>query len=288
MKSGLKAFYTHFFVLVFFVITALAYFNPVLQGKVIEQSDIRQYTGMAKEQNNFRKKTGEEPYWTNSAFGGMPTYQLGAYYPHDYVKKLDRLIRFLPRPADYLFIYFLGFYILLCCLKVEYRLAALGALAFGFSTYLIIILGVGHNAKAHALAYMPMLLGGIVLTFRGKYLWGFVLTAIAMALEVGANHYQMTYYFMLLVLLLGVVYLINAIRKKKLKNFFTSVGLLLIAVVLGIATNATSLMATKEYADWSTRGKSELTIKPDGSTKTNTKGLSKDYITQYSYGIKNL
>ena len=285
MKSGLKAFYTHFFVLVFFVIAALAYFNPVLQGKVIEQSDIRQYTGMAKEQNNFRKKTGEEPYWTNSAFGGMPTYQLGAYYPHDYVKKLDRLIRFLPRPADYLFIYFLGFYILLCCLKVDYRLAALGALAFGFSTYLIIILGVGHNAKAHALAYMPMLLGGIVLTLRGKYLWGFVLTAIAMALEVGANHYQMTYYFMLLVLILGMVYLINAIRKKKLKNFFASIGLLLIAVVLGIAANATSLMATKEYADWSTRGKSELTIKPDGTTKTNTNGLSKDYITQYSYGI---
>jgi hypothetical protein len=161
----------------------------------------------------------------------------------------------------------------------------LGALAFGFSTYLIIILGVGHNAKAHALAYMPMLLGGIVLTFRGKYLWGFVLTAIAMALEVGANHYQMTYYFMLLVLILGVVYLISAIRKKKLKNFFASVGLLLIAVILGIAANATSLMATKEYADWSTRGMSELTINPDGSAKTNTKGLSKDYITQYSYGM---
>ncbi|MBT8306828.1 MAG: YfhO family protein [Maribacter sp.] len=285
MKSGLKAFFTHFFVLVFFLITSLAYFSPVLQGKVIEQSDIRQFTGMAKEQNNFRTKTGEEPYWTNSAFGGMPTYQLGAYYPHDYVKKLDRLIRFLPRPADYLFIYFLGFYILLCCLKVDFRLAALGALAFGFSTYLIIILGVGHNAKAHALAYMPMLLGGIVLTFRGKYLWGFVLTAVAMALEVGANHYQMTYYFMLLVLILGIVYLVYAIRGRKLKNFFASVGLLLVAVLLGIASNATSLMATKDYADWSTRGKSELTINPDGSPKSNTKGLSKDYITQYSYGI---
>ena len=285
MKSGFKAFYTHFFVLVFFVIAALAYFNPVLQGKVIEQSDIRQYTGMAKEQNNFRKKTGEEPYWTNSAFGGMPTYQLGAYYPHDYVKKLDRLIRFLPRPADYLFLYFLGFYILLCCLKVDYRLAALGALAFGFSTYLIIILGVGHNAKAHALAYMPMLLGGIVLTFRGKYVWGFILTAIAMALEVGANHYQMTYYFMLLVLILGLVYLIYAVRKKKFRNFFSSVGLLMVAVILGIAANATSLMATKEYADWSTRGKSALTINPEGSTKTNAAGLTKEYITQYSYGI---
>ncbi|MBD0777663.1 YfhO family protein [Maribacter sp. ANRC-HE7] len=285
MKLGLKAFFIHFFVFVFFVIVALAYFSPVLQGKVIEQSDIRQYTGMAKEQNDFRKKTGEEPYWTNSAFGGMPTYQLGAYYPHDYVKKLDRLIRFLPRPADYLFIYFLGFYILLCCLKVDYRLAAMGALAFGFSTYLIIILGVGHNAKAHALAYMPMLLGGIVLTFRKKYLWGFVLTAIAMALEVGANHYQMTYYFMLLVLILGLVYLFFAIRKNELRNFFTSVGLLLVAVVLGIAANATGLMATKEYADWSTRGTSELTINPDGSTKTTTKGLDKNYITQYSYGI---
>jgi len=286
MKSGLKAFFTHSFVLVFFVITALAYFSPVLQGKVIEQSDIRQYTGMAKEQNDFRKKNdGQEPYWTNSAFGGMPTYQLGAYYPHDYVKKLDRLIRFLPRPADYLFIYFLGFYILLCCLKVDYRLAAMGALAFGFSTYLIIILGVGHNAKAHALAYMPMLLGGIVLTFRGKYLWGFVLAAIAMALEVGANHYQMTYYFMLLVLVLGLVYLIYAIRKNTLRNFFISVGILILAVALGIAANTTSLMATKEYADWSTRGKSELTINPDGSEKTNTQGLSNEYITQYSYGI---
>lgn len=285
MKSGLKAFYTHFFVLVFFVIAALAYFNPVLQGKVIEQSDIRQYTGMAKEQIEFRKKTGTEPYWTNSAFGGMPTYQLGAYYPHDYVKKIDRILRFLPRPADYLFIYFLGFYILLCCLRVDYKLAAIGALAFGFSTYLIIILGVGHNAKAHAIAYMPMLLGGIVLTFRQKYLWGFVLTAIAMALEVGANHYQMTFYFMLLVLVLGSVYLVDAIRKRKLKHYFGSVGLLIVAVVLGIAANATSLMATKEYADWSTRGQSALTVNPDGSLKENTVGLSKDYITQYSYGI---
>ncbi|WP_291869063.1 YfhO family protein [Maribacter sp.] len=285
MKLGFKALLTHFFVLVFFVIAALLYFNPVLQGKVIQQSDIVQYTGMAKEQNNFRKATGEEPYWTNSAFGGMPTFQLGAYYPHNYVKKLDSIIRFLPRPADYLFVYFLGFYILLCCLKVDYRLAALGALAFGFSTYLIIILGVGHNAKAHAIGYLPMLLGGIVLVFRKKYTWGFVLTAIAMALEVGANHYQMTYYCMLLILVLGMVYLVDAILKKKLKHFAISIGILLVAVVLGIATNATGLMATKEYADWSTRGKSELTINPDGSPKENKGGLSKAYITQYSYGI---
>jgi hypothetical protein len=285
MKRNLKAFLIHFFALALFIVAALAYFTPVLQGKVIFQSDIAQYSGMAKEQIDFKKRTGEEPYWTNSAFGGMPTFQLGAQYPHNYIKKLDLALRFLPRPADYLFLYLVGFYILLCCLKVDYRLAVLGALAFGFSTYLIIILGVGHNAKAHAIAYLPMLLGGIILVFRKQYVWGFILTALAMALEINANHYQMTYYFMLLVLILGTVYLVDAIRKKQLKHYFISVALLLVAVVLGVATNATSLLATKEYADWSTRSKSELTIAPDGTPKENTGGLSKEYITQYSYGI---
>jgi hypothetical protein len=285
MKRNLKAFLIHFFALALFIVAALAYFTPVLQGKVIFQSDIAQYSGMAKEQIDFKKRTGEEPYWTNSAFGGMPTFQLGAQYPHNYIKKLDLALRFLPRPADYLFLYLVGFYILLCCLKVDYRLAVLGALAFGFSTYLIIILGVGHNAKAHAIAYLPMLLGGIILVFRKQYVWGFILTALAMALEINANHYQMTYYFMLLVLILGTVYLVDAIRKKQLKPYFISVALLLVAVVLGVATNATSLLATKEYADWSTRSKSELTIAPDGTPKENTGGLSKEYITQYSYGI---
>jgi len=285
MKQGLKFFFIHFFVIVFFIIGALAYFSPVLQGKVMYQHDIAQYTGMAKEQNDFRKSKDQEPYWTNSAFGGMPTYQLGANYPHNYIKQLDRLIRFLPRPADYLFLYFIGFYILLCCLKVDYRLAIVGALAFGFSTYLIIILGAGHNAKAHAIAYLPVLLAGIVLVFRKKYLWGFVLTALAMALEITANHYQMTYYFMLLVLVLGMVYFIYAIKEKQIKHFFISVGILLLAVTLGISANATGLMATKEYADWSTRGKSKLTINPDGSAKEDTGGLSKEYITNWSYGI---
>lgn len=285
MKDGIKAFFNHFFVVFVFVVAALAYFHPVLQGKVILQSDIIQFTGMAKEQIDFRKTNGEEPYWTNSAFGGMPTHQLGAYYPHNYIKKLDTAIRFLPRPADYLFLYFLGFYILLCCLKVDYRLAIVGALAFGFSTYMIIILGVGHNAKAHAIGYLPMLLGGIVLTFRKKYLWGLVLTALAMALEIGANHYQMTYYFMLLVLIIGLVYLVDTIKNKTYPHFFKALGVLLLAVLLGVASNATSILATKEYADWSTRGKTALILKPDGTPRENTKGLDKAYITQYSYGI---
>nr|WP_298789438.1 YfhO family protein [uncultured Allomuricauda sp.] len=285
MNLSAKAIITNVCVIAFFIVASLVYFYPVLQGKAIFQSDIAQYKGMAKERNDYKELTGEESYWTNSAFGGMPTYQLGANYPHDYIKKLDRLIRFLPRPADYLFLYFIGFYILMLCLKVEYRLAILGSLAFGFSTYLIIILGVGHNAKAHALGYIPMVLGGIVLVFRKKYLLGFILTALAMALEISANHYQMTYYFMLLVLILGLVRLIYAIKDKELKHFFASVGILILAVALSIATNATGLLATKQYADWSTRGKSELTINPDGSNKVAESGLDKEYITQYSYGI---
>jgi hypothetical protein len=285
MNPVFRNFLTHFFALVLFAVVALLYFHPVLQGKVIYQSDILQYRGMAQEQEDFRRQFGEEPYWTNSAFGGMPTYQLGARYPHDYIKKLDRLIRFLPRPADYLFLYFLSFYILMGCMKVEYRLAILGALAFGFSTYLIVILGVGHNAKAHAIGYLPVVLGGILLAYRGKYLWGFLLTALAMALEIQANHYQMTYYFLFLALPLGLVYLVDAIRNRRIKAFFLSTGLLLAAAFLGIAVNATSLLATREYAAWSTRGPSVLTINPDGSPKTALDGLDRDYITQYSYGI---
>ena len=285
MKLSFKSIFTHLVVLLFFIVASLAYFYPVIQGKGIYQSDIRWYTGMAKERNDYKETTGIESYWTNTPFGGMPTYQLGANYPNDYVKKLDRLIRFLPRPADYLFLYFLGFYILMLCMKVDWRLAILGSLAFGFSTYFIIILGVGHNAKAHAMAYLPMVLGGILLVFRKKYILGFVLTAIAMALEVSANHYQMTYYFMLLVLILGLTFLVDAIRKQQLKHFFSSVAILLGAVLLGIATNATGLMATKEYADWSTRGTSALTINPDGTEKEIKNGLDRDYITHYSYGV---
>ncbi len=279
-----KKFLPHFIVLILFVIISLAYFSPVLQGKKIFQSDIVQYTGMAKQQNDFRKVTGEETYWTNSAFGGMPTYQLGAKYPHNYIKKLDLTIRFLPRPADYLFLYFIGMYILFLVLKIDYKLAFIGALAFGFSTYLIIILGVGHNAKAHAIAYMPLVLSGVILTFRKKYLYGFLLTTIAMALELVANHFQMTYYLMLLVIVIGIVYLIDAVKNKTLPQYFKAVGIMAAGVLLAIGMNATNILATKEYAATSTRGKSELTINADGSAKEANKGLDDDYITEYSYG----
>ena len=284
MMQRLYKFLPHFIVLILFVVISLAYFSPVLQGKKIFQSDIVQYTGMAKQQNDFRKSTGKETYWTNAAFGGMPTYQLGAKYPHNYIKKLDLTLRFLPRPADYLFLYFIGMYILFLVLKLDYKLAFIGALAFGFSTYLIIILGVGHNAKAHAIAYMPLVLSGILLALKGNYLKGFILTTIAMALELVANHFQMTYYLLLLVLVIGLVYLIDSYKKKKLLNFFKGVGVLVVAVVFAIGLNATNILATKEYADTSTRGKSELTINSDGSYKEANKGLDYDYITEYSYG----
>jgi len=284
MKCFLKNLLPHTLVIFGFVIISLTYFNPVLQGKKIFQSDIMQYIGMAKQQNDFRANTGEETYWTNSAFGGMPTYQLGAHYPNNYIKKIDRVMRFLPRPADYLFLYLIGFYVLLLVLKVDYKLAVLGSLAFGFSTYLIIILGVGHNAKAHAIAYMPLVLSGILLTFQKKYVFGFLLTTVALGLELSANHYQMTFYLLLLVLVLGLVFLIEAYKNSALVEFFKGIVVLLVAVLLSIGLNATNLLATQEYVKESTRGKSELTINPDKSPKEITNGLNREYITAFSYG----
>jgi hypothetical protein len=284
MQLLFKKSLSHLLILLGFIFVSLAYFNPVLQGKQIYQSDIVQYIGMSKQQKDFKAQTGKETYWTNGAFAGMPTYQLGARYPHNYIKKLDLTLRFLPRPADYLFLYLLSFYILLLVLKVDFKLAALGALAFGFSTYLIIILGVGHNSKAHAIAYMPLVLSGILLVFQKRYILGFLLTALAMGLELVANHFQMTYYLLLLVIVLGVVYLIDAYKKQMLPHYFKSIAILVAAVVLAIGLNATNVMATKEYVKYSTRGKSELTINPDGSPKAITSGLDKDYITQFSYG----
>ena len=284
MKCFLKNLLPHTLVIFGFVIISLTYFNPVLQGKKIFQSDIMQYIGMAKQQNDFRANTDEETYWTNSAFGGMPTYQLGAHYPNNYIKKIDRVLRFLPRPADYLFLYLIGFYVLLLVLKVDYKLAVLGSLAFGFSTYLIIILGVGHNAKAHAIAYMPLVLSGILLTFQKKYVFGFLLTTVALGLELSANHYQMTFYLLLLVLVLGLVFLIEAYKNSALVEFFKGIVVLLVAVLLSIGLNATNLLATQEYVKESTRGKSELTINPDKSPKEITNGLNREYITAFSYG----
>ncbi|MHC5361575.1 YfhO family protein [Myroides sp. LJL110] len=280
-----KKFLPHLLVLVGFILVSLAYFSPVLSGKVIYQSDIVQYTGMAQEQIDFRIQNASEPYWTNSAFGGMPTYQLGAKYPYNFIKDIDSALRFLPRPADYLFLYFLGFYVLMISLRVSPLRAFIGALAFGFSTYLIIILGVGHNAKAHAIAYMPMVLAGVLMVFNKRYLWGGILACFAGALEISANHFQMTYYLLLLLLIVAVVYSVKYIKEKQYKSLGCMFGILILSGILALGSNATNLMATAEYASFSTRGKSDLTTTNIKNTPGQGSSLSYDYITEYSYGI---
>ncbi len=283
--KNLNKFYPHLLAIFSFILISLIYFYPVLEGKKIAQSDIAQYIGMAKEQNDFRQAENTEPYWTNSAFGGMPTYQLGANYPHEYISSLDKMLRFLPRPADYLFLYFLGFYILLLVLKTDPLKAFFGALAFGFSTYLIIILGVGHNAKAHAIAYMPMVLAGIMLVFQKRYILGGLLTMFAVAFEINANHLQMTYYLLFLILPILIFYVYKFIKNKEEKFLLKSLGVLAIGGFLAIGTNATALMATSEYAKESTRSKSELLLNEKGKKLETQNAMSNDYITQYSYGI---
>lgn len=268
-----------------FAIISLLYFNPVLSGKQIKQSDITQFIGMSKQVKDYRVENNEEPYWLGNAFSGMPAYQVSAYYPNDFVRYIDKAIRFLPRPADYLFLYFLGFFLLLNALKVDWKLAVLGSLSFGFSTYLIIIFGAGHNAKAHAIGYMPLVIAGVLYIFQKRYLVGFVITALAMALEVYTNHPQMTYYLGFCLLILAIVEFIEAFKTKTLPVFAKQATVLLAAMFIGLGVNSTRLLAMKQYGDFSTRGKSELTINVDGTPKEKSTGLDKAYITEYSYGI---
>ena len=266
-----------------FALASIIYFHPVLKGQKLNQSDITQFRGMVKDINDFRADKNTEPYWTGASFSGMPAYQVSAYYPNDFVRVLDKTLRFLPRPADYTFLYFLSFFVLMMALKINWRLAILGSLAFGFSTYLIIIFGAGHNAKAHAIAYMPLVLAGVLWVFQKRYILGFLVTGVAMALEIYTNHPQMTYYLGFCLLILGIVEFVNAVKEKILPVFIKQSVVIIAAVLLGIGANSSRLMAMKEYGDYSTRGKSELTINPDGTKKEASKGLDKAYITEYSY-----
>ena len=277
----------HITVIIFFIITAVLFFSPVLKGKKILQNDIVQYSGMSKELKDYRSNYEKETYWVNNAFSGMPTYQLGAKYPHNYIKKLDLLIRFLPRPADYLFLYFIGFYFLMLSLKIEYRLAVLGALSFGFSTYLIIIIGAGHNAKAHAISYMPFVLGSIIYVVRKKYIIGFILTAIFLALQLTANHFQMTYYLMFIVIVMAIWFVVKCIKENDRVHLIKTIFVLFTSLVFSLLMNSSNILTTMEYSKESTRGNSSsLTINSDGSPKENfSKGLDREYITQWSYGV---
>lgn len=267
------------------VAVAMLFFYPLLQGKELYQSDIAQFRGMSKQVNDFRTSEGTEPYWTDAAFGGMPTYQLSTYYPNDILKSLDGIIRFLPTPADYLFLYFVSFFVLLLVLKVDWKMATLGSIAFGFITYLIIIIGVGHNAKVHAIGYMPLVLAGLILLFEKKWFVGFMVTTLAMALEIKTSHPQMTYYLLFLLFFVGLFYVVDAFKNKKIATTYQPISLLVGSIVIAVLMNAVSLLPTKEYTNQSTRGKSDLTITANGTIKTKTQGLDKKYITEYSYGI---
>ncbi len=272
-----------------FVFLSIIYFSPVFKGKEIKQADIINHLGMSKEISDFRKVNPDvEPLWTNSMFGGMPAYQISVLYPSNLVSKINTFLTLgLPYPVAFLFLNLLGFYILLLCLKIDPWLSLVGAVAFGFSSYFFIIIEAGHNAKAHAMAFMAPVLAGVILTFRGRYILGGSLTALFVALELYANHLQITYYLILLLLIYGLFELIKIVKEGQYIHLLKVSGVFILALVLAVASNTTSLFATYDYGKSTTRGKTELTINTDGSSNAGnvTSGLDKDYATQWSYGI---
>ena len=266
-------------ILLFIVIT-FVFFSPLLEGKKIFQSDIMQFLGMSKEIVDFRNNTGQEPLWTNSMFGGMPAYQISTNYNANLIGFLDKIFTLgLPHPANLLFLYFLGFFFLLLVMKIDPWLSIAGAIAFAFSSFFIIIIDVGHNSQAHAIGYIAPVLAGFILTFRKKYILGGLISAVFLSLELKANHPQITYYLVMIAVLLGISELVQAIRSKAFKPYFIALGIIFIAAGFALATNITSLWATYEYGNYTIRGKSELTT--DKGNRTS--GLDKDYATQWSY-----
>ncbi len=276
-------------ILIFIGIT-MYYFSPLLGGtKQLQQNDIMQYQGMSKEIKDYREKTGgKEALWTNSMFGGMPAYQISVIYHGNLLKYVNNILMLgLPHPAGYVFLYMLGFFILLMALRVDPWVGIVGAIAFGFSSYFFIILSAGHNSKAHAIGLMAPVVAGFILTYRGKYLIGGALTALFLGLELFANHLQITYYLSLFLLVYCLAEGVEAIRKKTLVSFFKSSAVIAVAGFLAVLPNITNIWATYEYGKYTTRGKSELTINTKGKTDTvdKTDGLDRSYATGWSYGI---
>jgi len=281
----MKDYLTHLVCVLILTLISVTYFYPVLSNKSIQQSDISQFSGMSKQIVDHRENFNEEPYWLDNAFLGMPSYQVSAKYPFDLLYYIDQAVRFLPRPADYLFLYLLSFYFLIISLNINYRYALFGAIAFGFSTYLIIILGVGHNTKALALGYLPFVVAGFLMILRGNYLKGFLISSLFLGLQVHANHYQMTYYTLIMLLVLVLVHYYDFLKSKELKKIYKSFFVFISVGLLALLMNSPSLLATKEYSEFSTRSKSDITINADGSAKESLSGLDKEYITEYSYGV---
>ena len=273
-------------VVALFAVISFAYFLvPVSQGKILFRHDSQASVGLGQELTEYEQRTGEVTRWTNSLFSGMPTYQISpAYSSTDGLSTaMSAYHLWLPDYVWFLFAYLLGFYILLRAFNFRQSLAALGSILWAFSSYFLIIIAAGHLWKVMALAYLPPMIAGVVLAYRGKYLWGFIVTVVFTAFEVKANHVQMTYYYLFIVLFMVVAYLVQAIREKRFQHFLKASGVLVAAALIGIAINISNLYHTWEYQKESMRGKSEL-IKANSANQTSS-GLDRDYITQWSYGI---
>ena len=269
-----------------FAVLALAYFFPAdTEGRILYQHDASAGRGAGQELSEYHKRTGETTRWTNSLFCGMPTYQMSpAYDSAEVLTQVENAYHlWLPEYVWFVFAYLLGFYILLRALNFRQSLAVLGSIVWAFSSYFFIIIAAGHFWKVMALAYLPPMIAGVVLAYRGKLLWGFLLTALFSGLEVHANHVQMTYYYLFVVLFMVIAFLIDALRKKRVATFLKATGVCAAAAVLGICMNISNLYHTWEYSKESMRGKSEL-VKEHTANQTDS-GLERDYITQWSYGI---
>ncbi len=267
--------------IVAFAAITLIYFYPILEGKRLQQHDIGMYKGMSKEIADYREATGETTLWTNSMFGGMPAWNISARQNANLFNEIHPVLSLgLPSPIGAVFIGMLGFFILMLVLDCSVWVSFVAALAYGFSSYMFIIIGAGHNTKAFAIAYMAPVVAGVLLAYKGKYLWGSVLTAIALALEVKSNHLQITYYLLLMLIILIIAEFISDIKNKKLGHFFKASACLLVAAVIAIMTNFTILYANYDYGKETTRGKPVMASSDDNQTK----GLDRDYITQWSYG----
>lgn len=274
---------THVGIIVAFLAILFTYFSPLLDGKVIKQGDIQQFNGMAREVRDFQKETGENTAWTNVQFSGMPAYHMGLHYSGNWMADL-KAISFLglPNPVKFIFLIFVGFYILMLSFKMNYWVSALGAFAFAFSSYFFIIQEAGHTSKAAALCYMAPTVAGVLWAYRGKILLGSIVTALSLALNLASNHFQITYYMAVTIGLLGLVFLIDAIVKRTFPEFLKASGMLLIAAALAVGPSVSLLWTSAEYARDTTRGPRELKAEPG---EPQGDGLDYEYAMRWSYGI---
>ena len=269
-----------------FAVLAFAYFFPAdIEGRILYRHDASAGRGAGQEGIEYLQKTGERSRWTNALFGGMPTYQMAPSYGSTNLltKAVDAYHLWLPENVWFVFAYLLGFYILLRAFDFRQYLAALGSIIWAFSTYFLIIIAAGHIWKVWALAYLPPMIAGIVLAYRGRYLWGLLLTAIFTAFEINANHVQMTYYYLFIILFLIIAWLVEAIHQKQLVRFAKATAVCIAGGAIGLCINLSNLYHTWQYSQESMRGKSEL-VKKNSENQTSS-GLERDYITQWSYGI---